>query len=1031
MRQYSLFTDDPLEFVALVDTIRDEPFYLNASDRLLLIASQEPGGPGLHHRVDKLLRALPGVRMVGLTMSDFMIPPEQAARMASGAMYTLLLFERSRVDIYHYDCRAMTAEEAGRQFRRAIRYQEHVAGILVFSAGVVMEIDRFLSTVAQNNRHDVPIIGAEAGSDDVPFIFGDFGGDDCGIAALVFSGRSLHLHYNYDMGWKPIGKDLTVTAMEGSYCVAAIDGEPAASIYEKYLGVSPDRFFAENVREFPLVTARGERKAVRCPSGYDKDGKLYFIAKLDEGETVHLSYANPRRLLDDTKLYADAMKAFEPQALLLIVCENRTRFLGELTATDMASYTSFMPQASWARAHAGIMLDKRGGGVINSAILSIGLREGSPRGESADLPAVLPETRRQGTIPLNERLARFLEQTTNELEDMAVEAGAANNAKSAFLSNMSHEIRTPINAILGMNEMILRESTEEDILGYARSIRIAGMSLLSIISDILDFSKIEAGRMDLDPREYELTSLVSDLVNLIWIRAEEKGLSLEVKVDPRIPHYLYGDEMRIKQIITNLLTNAVKYTEHGTVRLTVGYDKAGDDEIELRVSVKDTGYGIKPEDLGRLYNAFDRIDKERARKIEGTGLGLNITQQLLALMHSRLEVESTYGAGSTFFFSLRQRVVEWEGIGDGSAAPHGERRRKNRSEDRFVAPEAHILVVDDAPMNLSVISGLLKRTQIRIDTASGGMECVDKFGHEDYDLVFLDHRMPGMDGVETLQRLAELYPDKVARTPVISLTANAVSGARDLYIEAGFDDYLTKPVMADELEKMLVRHLPEDKVLREFADSAAPEPEHVPEWLLAVFPLDVEKCLAHCGGVSAYLEALKIFAESIPTRAEEIEHACAAGDIADYTIKVHALKSMARSIGADELAGLAARLEVAGDTRDIDTVYSQTGKLLAMYRRFEQSLRPILEKPAQAAAPEHRGPPLTPEALTDALSALRDLAAAFDYDSVSMVTDELGRYSIPERHAARYAALADAVRRVDWDAIGESIEAFEHEEEER
>lgn len=296
------------------------------------------------------------------------------------------------------------------------------------------------------------------------------------------------------------------------------------------------------------------------------------------------------------------------------------------------------------------------------------------------------------------------------------------------------------------------------------------------------------------------------------------------------------------------------------MRLTVGYDKAGDDEIELRVSVKDTGYGIKPEDLGRLYNAFDRIDKERARKIEGTGLGLNITQQLLALMHSRLEVESTYGAGSTFSFSLRQRVVEWEGIGDGSAAPHGERRRKNRSEDRFVAPEAHILVVDDAPMNLSVISGLLKRTQIRIDTASGGMECVDKFGHEDYDLVFLDHRMPGMDGVETLQRLAELYPDKVARTPVISLTANAVSGARDLYIEAGFDDYLTKPVMADEL------------------------------------------------------------------------------------------------------AGL---------------------------------------------------------------------AAAFDYDSVSMVTDELGRYSIPERHAARYAALADAVRRVDWDAIGESIEAFEHEEEER
>jgi len=244
----------------------------------------------------------------------------------------------------------MTAEEAGQQFRREIRYREHVAGILVFSAGVVMEIDRFLTTVAKNNRHDIPIIGAEAGSDEVPFIFGSFGGSDCGIVAPVFSGQSLHLHYNYDMGWKPIGKDMAITATDGSYCVSTIDGESAASIYEKYLGVSPDRYFVENVREFPLVTDRGERKVVRCPSGYDKDGRLYFIAKLNEGETVHLSYANPRRLLEDTKLYADAMKEFEPQALLLILCENRARFLGELIGTDMQSYTGFMPQTAWVHA---------------------------------------------------------------------------------------------------------------------------------------------------------------------------------------------------------------------------------------------------------------------------------------------------------------------------------------------------------------------------------------------------------------------------------------------------------------------------------------------------------------------------------------------------------------------------------------------------------------------------------------------------------------------------------------------------------
>ena len=1030
MKQYSLFTDKPEEFIKLVDSLRSEPFYKNAGDRLLLVASQEPGGPGLHDRVDMLSHALEDIKIVGLTMTDFPLSPEQMARMTTGAIYTLLLFERSRVDLYAYDCRSITTEEAGRRFRREIRYQENVAGILVFSAGVVKEIDQFLTAIAKSNRHNVPIIGAEAGSDNVPFIFGSFGGYNRGIVALVFSGPSLHLHYNYDMGWKPIGKDMRITSTDGNYCVSTIDGQSAASIYEKYLGVSPDRYFVENVREFPLVTTRGERKVVRCPSGYDKDGRLYFIAKLNEGETVHLSYANPRRLLEDTKLYAEAMKSFEPQALLLILCENRARFLGELTPTDMQSYLSFQPQAAWMRAHAGIMMDSRGGGVINSAILTIGLREGVSRGSRhSDPSAVLPETSRQGAIPLNERLARFLEQTTKELGDMAIEADAANSAKSAFLSNMSHEIRTPINAILGMNEMILRESTEEDILGYARNIRIAGMSLLSIISDILDFSKIEAGKMDLDPRNYELTSLVSDLVNLIWIRAEEKGLTLNVKVDPSIPHYLYGDEMRIKQIITNLLTNAVKYTEHGSVLLTVSHEKVSDSEIDLHVSVEDTGYGIKTEDINRLFNAFDRIDKERARKIEGTGLGLNITQQLLALMGSRLEVQSVYGEGSTFSFTLRQHVVEWEAVGADSAAPHGERRRRNRSEDRFVAPEARILVVDDAPMNLSVISGLLKRTHIRIDVASSGQEGIDKFGHAPYDLVFLDHRMPGMDGVETLQEMTRLFPDKVARTPIISLTANAINGAREYYMRAGFDDYLTKPVMADELEKTLLRHLPPEKVVRESGDgNSEPEPEHLPEWLLSIRSLEVEKGLNHCGGMQAYLEALKIFAESIPKRSQEIERACAEDDIEDYTIKVHALKSMARSIGAEELAGLSARLEVAGDQRDIDTVYSQTGKLLTMYRRFEQALRPLMEQAEKTAV--RAGPALTAEVLADAMQALRDLAAVYDYDSVSMVMAELNKYDPTEKFAALCARLNNAVERVDWDTIQSCVESYQAEEAE-
>ena len=553
------------------------------------------------------------------------------------------------------------------------------------------------------------------------------------------------------------------------------------------------------------------------------------------------------------------------------------------------------------------------------------------------------------------------------------------------------------------------------------------MSLLGIINDILDFSKIEAGMMDLDPAEYEVSSLVSDLVNLIRLRADEKGLALEVRVDPGIPHLLYGDEMRIKQIITNLLTNAVKYTEQGQVLMTIDYEQVSEDEIELIVSVKDTGYGIRAEDLDRLFNAFDRIDKEHTRNIEGTGLGLNITQYLLSLMGSRLEVESVFGEGSTFAFSLRQPVVEWQEIGEGSAAPNGERRSRNRSENSFIAPDARILVVDDAPMNLSVISGLLKRTRVRVDTAGGGEECLEKFGRERYDMVFLDHRMPGMDGMETMGQLLSRYPEAAARTPVISLTANALSGARELYLAAGFSDYLTKPVMADELEETLLKFLPEEKVLREFDRDGGPEPERVPEWLAAVPALELKEGLAHCGGAAAYLEALRIFAASVRTRAGEIERACAAGDVADYTIKVHALKSMARAIGAKELGGLAARLEAAGDSGDLDTIYSQTGKLLAMYRRLERALRPALDPPAEdgnTPAAEAGGPPLDDAALADALEAVRDLAAAYDDDSIHMVLEQLPRGRMPERYVPRYDALADALRRVDWDAIQETANAF-------
>ena len=537
-------------------------------------------------------------------------------------------------------------------------------------------------------------------------------------------------------------------------------------------------------------------------------------------------------------------------------------------------------------------------------------------------------------------------QKSKALKEALQAAEDANKAKTAFLSMMSHEIRTPINAVIGMNEMILRESQDENVLTYAENARAASMSLLSIINDILDFSKIEAGKMDILPVEYELASLVNDLVNLIRLRAEERGLALYVRVSPETPHSLIGDEVRIKQIITNILTNAVKYTEKGSVSFSVGFHQKSQDEIALDVSVTDTGRGIKEEDMEKLFAAFDRLDAEKTRKIEGTGLGLNITRQLLQMMGSHLEVRSVFGEGSTFSFSLVQKVAEWKGIGDLTEALKRVESKHVGRRSGFTAPEARILVVDDAPMNIAVVSGLLRRTKIFVDTAASGEECIEKFGEKHYDLVLLDHRMPGMDGIETLETLRTLYPGKFKSTPIISLTANAIFGAREEYLAAGFADYLAKPVMSNELDAMLLKHLPPEKVILAEEDRAEPEKDTdtpLPDWLVDIPLISTRRGVEFCGGNLEYLEALKIFASSIEERADELERLYKEHDYANYTVKVHALKSMAKSIGATELSEMAAEMEEAGKKRDLAALTAGADVLLMLYRSLSEPLKRLTE----------------------------------------------------------------------------------------
>ncbi len=403
----------------------------------------------------------------------------------------------------------------------------------------------------------------------------------------------------------------------------------------------------------------------------------------------------------------------------------------------------------------------------------------------------------------------------NAAKEAKEEAEYENRAKSHFLANMSHEIRTPINAVLGMNEMILRESDDPEIQAYADSIKRAGNTLLGLVNDILDFSKIEAGKMEILPADYDVSSLLNDLVNMIQSRAEDKGLELILDFSENMPKLLHGDEVRIKQVIMNILTNAVKYTEKGSVTFRVGYERIRKepDKVYILVSVIDTGIGIRKEDLEKLFHEFERIEEKRNRNIEGTGLGMNITRSILEMMGSHLEVSSIYGEGSTFSFRLKQDVVSWEELGDYEVSYRVAIAGRKKYKQKFTAPSARVLVTDDSSMNLEVFKNLLKRTGVQIDTATRGDECLALTRLNKYDVIFLDHMMPKKDGIETLAELRADSENPNRQTRVICLTANAISGAREQYLKAGFDDYLTKPIDAARLEEILLWYLPKEKLL--------------------------------------------------------------------------------------------------------------------------------------------------------------------------------------------------------------------------
>lgn len=491
------------------------------------------------------------------------------------------------------------------------------------------------------------------------------------------------------------------------------------------------------------------------------------------------------------------------------------------------------------------------------------------------------------------------------------EAEAANMAKSSFLANMSHEIRTPINAILGMNEMILREEKDPAIRGYAGNIQASGNSLLSIVSDVLDISKIESGKLEIIPVDYEVNSLISDCCNMAAGRAKAKELELLVECADNVPMKLCGDETHIRQIIMNLLTNAVKYTEKGTVKLIVS-GRFTDGGFVLKVDVSDTGIGIAEENLPQLFTQFQRFDLQRNRNIEGTGLGLSIVKRLCDLMSGTITARSVLGSGSTFTVELPQKVVDSTPCGGvnlnySAGAEH-------EYHHSFEAPEAKILAVDDLPVNLLVIANLLKETRIKIDTAGSGRECMDKCSQQKYDLILMDHMMPEMDGVLTFEKLHGDKSSPNFETPVIMLTANALAGMREQYMDVGFADYVSKPVRGAKLEEAIRRNLPESLTKPASpeipAEAVSTEPSGFADICGAVPELNVNAALQYCCGSAELLnDLLHDFTEN--DHFSDLKAAFEEKRWEDYRRHAHSLKSTSLMIGLTGLSERARASELA------------------------------------------------------------------------------------------------------------------------
>jgi len=566
-------------------------------------------------------------------------------------------------------------------------------------------------------------------------------------------------------------------------------------------------------------------------------------------------------------------------------------------------------------------------------------------------------------------------------------AEEASKAKSTFLSSMSHEIRTPMNAIVGMTDVLLRGNHSKETIEYLNNIKVSGDALLTIINDILDFSKIESGKMNIVEEKYNPYSMINDMKLIFENRAVGKEIELIYDVDDNIPQILYGDEHRLRQVIINLVNNAIKFTDSGYVKLIVQSKAIDDKQVELSVKVQDTGMGIKEEELDKLFGSYEQADVEKNHTKEGTGLGLAISKQLINLMNGNIGVESQYGKGSTFYFTVPQKMVT--DILDNPI----EGAEFEAESIMFTAPNANILVVDDNEMNIKVIKALLEPFHMRIDTAVNGKEALDMVKNHTYDLVFMDHMMPVMDGIEATNEIRKLEGEYYSALPIIALTANVTEEARELFLKEQMNDFVAKPIRMAELKKCILRWLHKDLIEVQMEDVDKPDDEKIKdnfEMLPVIEGLDVEEGIRNCGSKKLFLELIQDFYILIDSKSLVIEKFLKEGKIHEYTIEVHALKNVARMVGAMELSKLAYELEKLGNANEKEEIELKTPELLQQYRGYKL----VLEKHCKTESKNAKK--VSYLQMKSTLMHIHDAMDKFDLDEADKAMAELENYEFSE-----------------------------------